>query len=110
MMPATPPQWHRVAEHPDVLPWQPNGMAVVQAGDRSVCIARHRDGYRAFAHRCPHAGALLSEGWIDALGNVVCPLHRYRFDTLRGRNTSGEGYHLKTYELRVDGDGVFVRA
>jgi len=104
------PTWHRVADHPDGLPWQPNGMAVVQAGERGVCIARHRDGLRAFAQRCPHAGALLSEGWVDAMGHVVCPLHGYRFDMSRGRNTSGEGYHLKTYELRVEADGVYVRA
>lgn len=110
MIPAALPQWHRVAEHPDGLPWQPNGMAVVLAGERSVCIARHRDGLRAFAQRCPHAGALLSEGRLDPLGRVVCPLHGYRFELSRGRNTSGEGYQLKTYELRVDGEGVFVRA
>jgi 3-phenylpropionate/trans-cinnamate dioxygenase ferredoxin subunit len=110
MISASLPTWHRVADHPDGLPWQPNGMAVVPAGERSVCIARYGEGFRAFAQRCPHAGALLSEGWVDPMGRVVCPLHRYRFDIMRGRNTSGEGYHLKTYELRVDADGVYVRA
>lgn len=110
MMTGAPASWHRVAEGLEALPWQANGMAVVQAGDRSLCIARLPDGrLRAFAQRCPHAGVPLSEGWLDALGRVVCPRHAYRFDVGTGRNTSGEGYHLKTYALRVDAEGVFVR-
>jgi 3-phenylpropionate/trans-cinnamate dioxygenase ferredoxin subunit len=38
----------------------------------------------------------------------VCPLHRYRFSLANGRNTSGEGYFLKTYPVKEDDDGVWV--
>ena len=100
--------WHCVAEVIGELDWQENGMTIVKAGDKSVCIARHQDAYYAFAHSCPHAGGLFSKGWIDALGNVVCPLHKYRFALVNGRNISGEGYKLKTYPLRIDEAGVFV--
>jgi nitrite reductase/ring-hydroxylating ferredoxin subunit len=50
----------------------------------------------------------MAAGWIDPLGNVVCPLHRYKFNIINGRNTTGEGYYLKTYPLRIDENGVYV--
>ncbi|MBM3442349.1 MAG: Rieske (2Fe-2S) protein [Bacteroidetes bacterium] len=110
MITGVPASWYLVADSQEALPFQSNGIAVVQAGERSVCIARLTDGrLYAFAQRCPHVGVPLSEGWLDALGRVVCPGHAYRFDVCNGRNTSGEGYQLKTYALRVDLEGVFVR-
>jgi 3-phenylpropionate/trans-cinnamate dioxygenase ferredoxin subunit len=48
------------------------------------------------------------EGYIDALGNVVCPLHRYKFDLKNGRNISGEGYYLKNWPVEIREDGVYV--
>ena len=45
---------------------------------------------------------------MDALGNIVCPLHRYKFSIKNGRNTSGEGYFLKTFAIEVREDGIFV--
>jgi 3-phenylpropionate/trans-cinnamate dioxygenase ferredoxin subunit len=50
----------------------------------------------------------MADGWIDALGNVVCPLHKYRFELQRGRNVSGEGYRLKTYPVRQDAEGLHI--
>ncbi len=62
----------------------------------------------AFAALCPHAGAPMCDGWVDALGRIVCPLHKYRFDPKNGRNTSGEGYKLFTYPIEMREDGVYV--
>jgi len=39
---------------------------------------------------------------------VVCPLHRYCFDMKNGRNTSGEGYFLKTYPIELRAEGLFI--
>lgn len=76
--------------------------------DKIVALLRKADALFAFAATCPHAGAQLCEGWMDAKGHVVCPLHKYRFDPANGRNTSGEGYKLKTYPVEVRNDEIFV--
>jgi 3-phenylpropionate/trans-cinnamate dioxygenase ferredoxin subunit len=81
-------------------------MAVAEAGGRKLCVARFGNDYHAFAFKCPHAGGIMANGRIDPSGNVVCPLHRYRFSIVNGRNTSGEGYHLRVYPLRIDEYGI----
>jgi 3-phenylpropionate/trans-cinnamate dioxygenase ferredoxin subunit len=50
----------------------------------------------------------MADGYLDALGNIVCPLHRYKFSVSNGRNTSGEGYFLKTFPVQLREDGVFI--
>ena len=54
------------------------------------------------------ASGIMADGFIDAAGMVVCPLHRYRFSLQNGRNTSGEGYYLKTYPTQMKEDGLYV--
>jgi len=100
--------WYRLADSPETLNWQDNDIAIAEANGKKICIAKYRDQYHAFAYTCPHASGTLASGWIDPLGNVVCPLHRYKFNIINGRNTTGEGYYLKTYPLRVDENGVYI--
>ena len=84
--------WIRVAESVNEIPFGNNNIAEVRAGDKTICIARHAEQLFAFSQKCPHASGLLAEGYIDPLGNVVCPLHRYKYSLKNGRNVSGEGY------------------
>lgn len=85
-----------------------NNIIKIKAGEKTICIGRHNNSYFAFQSSCPHAGADLSKGYVDPLGNAVCPLHHYKFSLLNGRNVSGEGYSLKTYPLEIADDGVWV--
>ncbi len=62
----------------------------------------------ACAAKCPHAGGSIADGYIDQIDNVTCPLHRYKFSLQNGRNTSGEGYYLKTFPVQTTGDGIFI--
>lgn len=100
--------WHKLAESAAELQWPPHGLLVAEAGGKTITLARWGNEIRACAHKCPHAGAIMADGFLDALGQIVCPLHRYKFSLTNGRNTSGEGYHLKTYPVEVRADGVFV--
>jgi nitrite reductase/ring-hydroxylating ferredoxin subunit len=100
--------WHKVADMEAALPWQDNDMCVVQAGDKKVTIARHNNELCSFAYKCPHASGILADGHINAAGLVTCPLHRYRFDIKNGRNPSGEGYYLKTYQTEKRDDGIYI--
>ncbi len=100
--------WYKIAESEAELRWQENGMCLVQAGDKTVTIARYQDKLYAFAHKCPHASGIMADGFINALGQVACPIHRYRFDIRNGRNTSGEGYYMKTYLVERRVDGIYI--
>jgi len=101
-------KWHKVAASEADLVWNAGEISLVEVGDKKVCIARYKEGWYGFSHSCPHAGGLMEEGYADGAGNVVCPVHHYKFSLSNGRNTSGEGYKLKTYPVESRPDGVFV--
>lgn len=98
-------QWFKVAESRAEL-FQIN-LPVHMIKGKAICFALHQDKIYAFQDKCPHAGGRMSGGFVDALGNIVCPLHRYKFSMSKGYNTSGEGYFLKTYTIKED-DGVWI--
>lgn len=85
-----------------------NNIAEAMADGKRICLAKYKEDLFAFAYKCPHAGGYFKDGFIDAVGNVVCPLHRYRFCPGNGRNVSGEGYYLKHWPVQLREDGVFV--
>jgi nitrite reductase/ring-hydroxylating ferredoxin subunit len=86
-----------------------NCLAEVTVGEKAICIGKYRDQLFAFAARCPHAGGKMCGGYIDVLGNVVCPVHRYKFSMRSGRNTSGEEFYLKTFPVEIHDEEVYVR-
>ena len=100
--------WYKVAESEAELAFADNNIAVVAIKEKKICIGKHNNELFAFAYGCPHAGGILAEGYIDALGNIVCPIHRYKFNLQNGRNTSGEGYHLKHWPVEKRADGIYV--
>lgn len=101
--------WYKIAESKQQLFVEgQNKLTEVEAGGNKICITEHKDQLFGCAAKCPHAGGKMSEGYVDALGNIVCPLHRYKFSLERGRNVTSEGYFLKTYLVEVRKDGVFV--
>jgi nitrite reductase/ring-hydroxylating ferredoxin subunit len=101
-------EWIKVADFTDALPFNAEQIAVVTAKGQSYCIGRFKDQLFGFAYRCPHAAVPLSDGYIDSRGNIVCPLHAYKFSLLNGRNVSGEGYFLKTWPVECRPDGVYL--
>lgn len=101
-------KWHKVAASEAELLMGGNHIAVVEVSGKKLCIGKHQQEWFGFAYKCPHASGIMADGYIDAIGNVVCPLHRYKFSIKNGRNTSGEGYYLKTYPVEQRADGFFV--
>jgi 3-phenylpropionate/trans-cinnamate dioxygenase ferredoxin subunit len=98
-------KWHRVDSEfriPD------SGLLEYHVDDKAICVAMHDGKPLAFSAKCPHASGRFVDGWCDPLGNVVCPLHRYKFNMTTGRNVSGEGYHLKTYPVEHREDGLYI--
>ncbi|MBX2931668.1 MAG: Rieske 2Fe-2S domain-containing protein [Chitinophagaceae bacterium] len=100
--------WHKVAESIHEFNFQENNMCVISVADKKISIGLFDNKIFAFSYKCPHASGILSNGWIDNTGNVVCPVHRYKFCMENGRNVSGEGYYLKTFPIEIRENGVYI--
>jgi 3-phenylpropionate/trans-cinnamate dioxygenase ferredoxin subunit len=105
---ASTPTWHKIADDISEIIFNANGLAEIEINGKIICLAKHSDQLFACTQKCPHAGGILTDGHLDALGNLVCPLHKYKFSLKNGRNISGEGYYLKTFKTEVRQNGVFI--
>ena len=101
-------EWHKIAEHESELTLQANGIAIVEVKNKKICLTKFQDQWFGFPYACPHAGGILAYGQVDATGNIVCPLHRYKFSLTNGRNTTGEGFYLKRYPVEVRDEALYV--
>jgi len=52
---------------------------------------------------CPHEGGQLCNGWIEG-GEVVCPLHGYKFDLKTGACSTDPKLRVKVFKLVAQGD------
>ncbi|WP_375057503.1 non-heme iron oxygenase ferredoxin subunit [Zobellella sp. DQSA1] len=80
----------------------------VKVGNKEIGVFRVEGRLHAIEDICPHAYALLTEGFIEGR-TVECPLHEAIFDIPTGKLQSGPGCRdLHIYEVRVDGDDVLL--
>lgn len=100
--------WHKLADHITDIHFAENNIGIAELNGKKICLGKFGEAIFAFAWKCPHAGGIMADGYIDALGQVVCPLHRYKYDMKNGRNTSGEGYYLKNWPVETKEDGIYV--
>lgn len=107
-MPAKKVKWHKIANSIINIDWQPNDLALIMVAGKTITLARYNNQIFACAHKCPHASGVLADGWLDATGQIICPLHRYKFNLSNGRNTTGEGYYLKIYAIEERAAGLFI--
>ncbi len=107
-MPDKKYNWHKIADAVAALDFSAGNLVEMEVHGKKFCLAKHHEQLFACTHKCPHAGGPMAGGYTDALGNIVCPLHRYKFSLQNGRNTSGEGYFLKTFPVEVREDGVYI--
>ncbi len=99
---------YRIAGHINEIDFASNNMTVLTVNGKKICLARLDNKLFACTHKCPHAGGWLADGQLDPMGNIICPNHRYKYNLQNGYNTSGEGYHLKTWQVEIDEEGVYV--
>lgn len=100
--------WHKIAEHVNEIDFTIYHIGVVKVNGKKICVGKFQDKIFAFAYKCPHAGGIMADGYIDALGNAVCPLHRYKYDLKNGRNITGEGYYLRHWPVEEREDGLYI--
>lgn len=81
---------------------------VVLLGSTRICISRVGENFYAFETHCPHRKAELKQGTVTSFGDIVCPLHEYRFDMKTGDVKSGSCGELKTYQVELTEDGLKI--
>ncbi|HET9279590.1 MAG TPA: Rieske 2Fe-2S domain-containing protein, partial [Flavitalea sp.] len=101
-------EWHKIAECEEEIVVGENGIAVFEIRNKKICITKYREEWFGFPYTCPHAGGILAGGYIDKIGNIVCPLHGYKFGLKNGRNSSGEGFYMRTFPIEIRPTGLFV--
>lgn len=80
-----------------------------EVGPHRFVIAHTEEGFFALADVCTHDGAPIADGEIDG-GEVVCMRHGARFELKSGAVMAPPALvPIDTFEVRVDGDQVFVR-
>ncbi len=102
--------WFKVFESEEALKNNiaPGRWEVFNLKGEKICLVHGIDGFYAIQEKCPHNGALLSHGFCTKDNEIVCPLHRYRFDLKSGKCTAGAGYALITYPVSIKANGVFI--
>lgn len=100
--------WQRVAALTDIPAGQPHG---AKYGERDIVLAINEGQVHALAGICPHAYALMSDGFMNGW-EIECPLHAAAFDIRTGECMIGPlgCEDLATYEVKIEGADVFVRA
>ncbi len=99
------PEWVTVARTDDL----PDGELLgASLDDVQVLVANMAGEYRPVGDVCPHAGCLLSEGWIEG-DAVECSCHGSMFNLQTGEVVQPPAEEpVPVYEIRVEGDEVQI--
>jgi nitrite reductase/ring-hydroxylating ferredoxin subunit len=99
--------WHFAAELASLDPDFPTGVSI--AGQEIGIFLSEGQVY-ALENVCPHAFALLSQGFQEH-GTIECPLHAARFEIATGKCLSEIGQRdLKVFPIKIEGGRVCVQA
>jgi nitrite reductase/ring-hydroxylating ferredoxin subunit len=74
--------------------------SLLKIGGKKICLSKFKGELYALENKCPHAGGNLAFGKCTENGEVVCPLHHFRYDLKTGKNTSGEGLYVDNFPIR----------
>lgn len=82
----------------------------IKVGEKRLALLRNADVFYVFDSFCPHRGADLSQSSINGAGEIICPLHQYRFDLKTGDVRSGfcPPLPIYRYELTAGGLKLFI--
>ena len=92
---------------PAILPAE-GEVRVFRISGRMVCLGRYNARLHAVSNKCPHAGGSLGNGDLDENGNVVCPLHRYKFDMQTGKPMGEPTGAVAVYPVVVEDDEIRI--
>lgn len=76
-------------------------------GGKEIAVVQVDGRYYAFSNRCTHNDFQLHFGYVED-GCVHCPIHYGAFALGTGKAMSGPVTDLEIYDVKVEGDEVFV--
>jgi NAD(P)H-dependent nitrite reductase small subunit len=80
----------------------------VEVNGLRLAIFRIDNGVYALSGRCPHANGPLGRGWVEE-GEIVCPLHRWRFRLVDGRCTTVRGHDIHRFPCEIRDGMIWVQ-
>jgi NAD(P)H-dependent nitrite reductase small subunit len=80
---------------------------LVEAAGEEIALFNFNGEYYAISDLCPHRGASLAEGFLDG-GKVFCPLHCFDFNLKTGECATVPSLRVRTYEVKIAGEDIFV--
>ena len=109
-------------EVPDVADMRSGELRQVEIHGHEFVVAKVNDRFYIADNHCPHLGGRLAKGVLD--GTIItCHLHHSQFDLANGRVVRWTDWSgavltvaelarhprpLRSYEVKVEGDAVFV--
>jgi nitrite reductase/ring-hydroxylating ferredoxin subunit len=79
----------------------------VDVKGKPVAVFNVDGTFHAISDTCIHRGGPLGEGELD--GKIVaCPWHGWRFDVTTGANEFNPSLSVETYEVKIEGDDLWV--
>lgn len=97
-------RWYKID---DALFLKEKGIREYKFGRKTICLTWSGERLYAFARKCPHAGALLKNGWCED-GKVICPFHRHEFDLVTGRGNPAQHDFIHIYPIKQQGNAYYV--
>jgi len=81
----------------------------IKVNGKSICLVKTDNRFFATAIKCPHAGADISQGWVEENCQFVCPYHRHKYSLETGRGATGQGDYIAIYPIEQRKDGWYVQ-
>ena len=97
--------YQRVAAFEDV---PDGGCLAVDLDGRPVVLVRRGETVHALENCCPHAGAPLSEGFVEG-NQITCSWHGWCFELSTGLSLDQAGLGIPVFDVRVEGTDILVR-
>jgi 3-phenylpropionate/trans-cinnamate dioxygenase ferredoxin subunit len=90
--------------------FQSGAIHSLSVGQRNLALIRLGEQFFAVENFCTHEAVTFTSGYgVVAASSLICMLHGSAFDLATGDVINGPaGDNLATFEVRVNGDDVFV--
>lgn len=103
-------KWVKVFDSPETvnLYFEDTPIIKVVIGNIEFCLVKYNDQFFAVSNSCPHQYESLNKGTVTLYGEIVCPLHSYRFSLKTGTECQNRTKDLKTFKVKTDQSGLFI--
>jgi nitrite reductase/ring-hydroxylating ferredoxin subunit len=76
--------------------------------EKRICLVKRDGKFFAVQNNCTHSGGSLSQGKINFLGEIVCPVHQYQFNLKTGRENGQRSSDLECFPVKETEEGIFI--